>query len=428
MLCEITTDKATLEVESYHKGTLLKIIGQPGSELPVNSVIAIIGDPDDEIPEELLAGGVQEEAAAPAEAEAAAQPGPAPAPAPVAAAKTLASRPVAEPLVETAASAGRLFVSPRARKLARAEHVPLVVVRGRGPEGRIVELDVKEYADKVKQAKVTPLARKLACRRNVDVLTLAAEGKKVTKEDVLAARPLASAAAAAPPRTMPKAGRVGLTAMRRIIAQRMTLSKREIPCYYLNMDVDMTDLMETRRRFNSRSDVKVSINDYIIVACARALAEFPEANSKWDGDGIIYRGECNVSFAVALDAGLVVPVVKNVERKNLKQVAVESRELIEKARGKRLLPEEYEGGSMTVSNLGTFGIKHFTAIVNPGESCILGLGIIEDRVVVRQGGIHIRKMMTVTLAADHRLVDGAVGAKFLERIRDLLESPSQLEK
>ena len=190
----------------------------------------------------------------------------------------------------------------------------------------------------------------------------------------------------------------------------------------------MTDLMETRRRFNGRSDVKVSINDYIVVACARALAEFPEANSKWDGDGIIYRGECNVSFAVALDAGLVVPVVKNVERKDLKQVAGESRELIEKARGKRLLPEQYEGGSMTVSNLGTFGIKHFTPIVNPGESCILGLGIIEDRVVVRQGGIHIRKMMTMTLAVDHRLVDGAVGAKFLERIRDLLESPSQLEQ
>jgi pyruvate dehydrogenase E2 component (dihydrolipoamide acetyltransferase) len=221
---------------------------------------------------------------------------------------------------------------------------------------------------------------------------------------------------------------VALTPMRRIIAERMSQSKRDIPCYYLHMDADMTELMESRRRFNARGDHRISINDYIIVACARALAEFPDVNSRWDGDGITYRGECNVSFAVALDSGLIVPVVKNIERKNLQQVADDSRALIEKARNKKLLPEEYEGGCMTISNLGTFGVKHFIPIVNPGESCILGLGTIEDRVVVRQGGIHIRKIMTMTLAADHRLVDGAVGARFLERIRDMLENPTCLEK
>jgi pyruvate dehydrogenase E2 component (dihydrolipoamide acetyltransferase) len=158
------------------------------------------------------------------------------------------------------------------------------------------------------------------------------------------------------------------------------------------------------------------------------LAEFPDANSKWDGDGIIYRGEANVGFAIALDPGLIVPVVKNIERKSLREVAAESRQLTEKARGKKLLPDEYEGGCMTVSNLGMFGVKHFVPIINPGESCILGVGIIEDRVVVRQGGIHLRKMTTLTLAADHRLIDGAVGAKFLERLRDLLELPAELEK
>jgi len=431
ILCEITTDKATLEVESYAKGTLLKILAPTGQPLPVNSLIAVVGDPGEAIPAELLAGGVQADvpAAAPT-APAAVTPAPAatptaPArePAPVAAKPQPAHTPVE---IDISAAPGRLFASPRARKLAADEHVPLAAVKGSGPNGRIVEKDVAAYADKVRQIGVTPLARKLAAERGVDVLALAAEGKKVTRDDVMAAQPVATPAAVT--RVVPRAGKVGLTPMRRIIAERMCQSKRDIPCYYLHMDADMTDLMEARRRFNARGDLRVAINDYIIVACARALAEFPDVNSRWDGDGITYRGECNVGLAVALDAGLIVTVVKNIERKSLAQVAEDSRTLIEKARGKKLLPEEYEGGCMTISNLGTFGVKHFIPIVNPGESCILGLGMIEDRVVVRQGGIHIRKVMTMTLAADHRLVDGAVGAKFLERIRDLLENPTQLEK
>ncbi|MBN2583876.1 MAG: 2-oxo acid dehydrogenase subunit E2 [Planctomycetes bacterium] len=429
VLCEITTDKATLEVESYVKGTLLKILGQAGQELPVNSLIAVVGDPGEEVPADLLAGGVQADApAAPAPAAPAAPvPQPALTPQPKAAPSATKPQSAPEPeVVEVPVASGRIFVSPRARKLAADEHVPLVVLKGSGPNGRIVEKDVADYLAKVKQAGVTPLARKLAAERGVDVVALAAEGKKVTKEDVLAAQPVA--VAAAPQRVMPKGGKVGLTPMRRIIAERMSQSKREIPCYYLHMDADMTELMEARRRFNAKGDVRVSINDYILVACGRALAEFPDVNSRWDGDGITYRGECNVSFAVALDSGLIVPVVKNIERKTLQQVSDDSRTLIEKARGKKLLPEEYEGGCMTVSNLGTFGVKHFIPIVNPGESSILGLGTIEDRVVVRQGGIHIRKVMTMTLAVDHRTVDGAVGAKFLERIRDLLENPTQLEK
>ncbi|HOI56236.1 MAG TPA: dihydrolipoamide acetyltransferase family protein [Phycisphaerae bacterium] len=433
VLCEITTDKATLEVESYVKGTLLKILGPTGQPLPVNSLIAVVGDPGEAIPADLLAGGVQADAptAAPA-APAAATPAPAPtpsAPAPAREPAPVAAKPQPAPapaVLDIPAASGRLFASPRARKLAAHEHVPLVALKGSGPNGRVVEKDVAVYADKVRQIGVTPLARKLAAERGVDVLALAAEGKKVTRDDVVAAQPVTAPAAVT--RVMPRAGKVGLTPMRRIIAERMCQSKRDIPCYYLHMDADMTDLMEARRRFNARGDLRVSINDYIVVACARALAEFPDVNSRWDGDGITYRGECNVSFAVALDAGLIVPVVKNIERKTLPQVAEDSRTLIEKARGKKLLPAEYEGGCMTISNLGTFGVKHFIPIVNPGESCILGLGMIEDRVVVRQGGIHIRKVMTMTLAADHRLVDGAVGAKFLERIRDLLENPTQLEK
>jgi pyruvate dehydrogenase E2 component (dihydrolipoamide acetyltransferase) len=435
VLCEITTDKATFEVESFQQGTVLKIIASPGEELPVNAIIAILGDPGEAIPAAVLA-----EAAAPPPPESgAAAEAPAPVAAPIAKpaeaekpfivvpAQTMAVAAAAPAAtVETAAPAGKVFASPRARKLAASEHVPLVVLRGSGPEGRIVEADVVAYVAKLNAADVTPLARKIACERQVDVLALAVGGKKVTKEDVLAAKPVAAPAARRP--TVLKAGRVKLTPMRRIIAERMCQSKREIPCYYVHMDADMTDLMEARKRNNSKGGVRFSVDDYILIACGRALAEFPDCNTKWDGDGIIYRGEANVGFAVALEQGLIVPVVKNIERKNLAQVAVETKQLVEKARNKKLLPSEYEGGCMTISNLGMFGVKHFIAIVNPGESCILGLGAIEERVVVRQGGIHIRRMMTLTMALDHRLIDGAPGAKFTERIRDLLENPAELEK
>ena len=433
ILCEITTDKATLEVESTVQGTVLKIIGQPGQELPVNALIAVVGDPGEAIPAELLSAAPAAPAAKADKPEAKkAAPAPAPKPAaPVAKPAASLAKPKAAPAPALTANSGRMFVSPRARKLAAGEHIPLLVLKGSGPEGRIVEADVKVYLGRFEELKVTPLARKVACERNVDVVALAAGGKKVTREDVEAAEPAKAPAAASAGLGIvaPKGGRVSLTPMRRIIAQRMLESKSEIPCYYLHMDVDFTDLMASRSKLNQRNNggPRVSINDYIVVACAKALSEFPEANSAWDGDGILFRDSINVSIAVALEQGLIVPVVKNIEGRNLLGVAVESKKLIEKARGKKLLPDEYEGGAMTVSNLGMYGVKHFVPVVNPGESCILGLGIIEERVVVRHGGMFIRQMMTMTLACDHRLVDGAVGARFLERIRDLLEQPAQLE-
>lgn len=442
VLCEITTDKATLEVESYVKGTVLKIAAETGVDIPVNSIIALVGAEGEEIPASLLAeieaGPAEAAEAAPAAAtepaekptlkvESKAEPAPAPAPKSQAE-KPAAPAPKAAPAAPPApaASAGRIFVSPRARKLAEGEYVPLNVLRGSGPNGRIVEADVADYLKRIDEAKITPLARKIAYQRGVDLAALAAGGTKVTREMVEAA-PAAVASGAGAYR-QPKSGQVKLTTMRRIIAQRMLQSKQEIPGYYLHMDVDLTDLMDARRKLNAKGDVKVSINDYFLVACGRALAEFPAVNSRWLDGGIEYRGECNVGLAVALEEGLIVPVVRNIEQKHLTQVAADSRSLIEKARGKKLLPEEFEGGSMTISNLGGYSVKHFIPVINPGESCIMGLGVIEDRVVVRQGGIHIRKMMTMTIAFDHRLVDGAVGAQFMERVRDLLEAPGELEK
>jgi pyruvate dehydrogenase E2 component (dihydrolipoamide acetyltransferase) len=263
VLCDITTDKATIEFESYQRGTLLKIVAPAGVELPIDSLIAVLGEPGERVPPEVLAEA-KAAAAAPAQktAEPAQPAAQAPAPKPAAVtAPAPAAKPVAAPAVVeeiVVAPTGKIFVSPRARTLAAASHVPLLALRGSGPNGRIVEVDVASYLAKVEAAQVTPLARKLACERNVDVLALVAEGKKVTKDDVLAAKPITPSAA---PARVLKTGRVKLTPMRRIIAERMAQSKREIPGYYLHMDADLTDLMEARKRLNNKTSEKVSIND-----------------------------------------------------------------------------------------------------------------------------------------------------------------------
>jgi pyruvate dehydrogenase E2 component (dihydrolipoamide acetyltransferase) len=206
----------------------------------------------------------------------------------------------------------------------------------------------------------------------------------------------------------------------------MLESKQTIPCYYLEMDADMTDLVDLRSRLNAEGKPKVAFNDFVIKACGKALRLFSAVNSRWASGGVERRTEVNVGLAVALDEGLIVPVVREADKKSLRQVAAETADLAARARANRLRPDEYQDGCMTVTNLGMFGIRSFIPIVNPGESTILGLGMIEDRVVARQGTIEIRKVMTLTLAADHRLVDGAVGAQFLETVRDALEAPGQL--
>jgi len=268
--------------------------------------------------------------------------------------------------------------------------------------------------------KASPLARKLAGRQGVHLAAVRGTGPggKVMKADVLAA-------ARAP---APAAGEVvPLTAMRRIVAERMLRSKQTIPCYYLQMDADMTDLADLRARLNAAAkDGKIAFNDFVIKACALALKAFPQVNSRWVEGGIERRAAVHVGLAVALDEGLIVPVVRNADAKTLHEIACETADLAQRARSKRLLPDEYQEGCLTVSNLGMFGIRNFIPVVNPGESAILGLGVIQDRVVCCQGNIKVRKVMSMTLSADHRLVDGAVGAQFLERIRDLLEAPQKL--
>ena len=311
-----------------------------------------------------------------------------------------------------------MVASPRARRAARESGVALESIRGTGPGGRIIEADVAAASAAAPRVKASPLAGKMAAAQGVDLATVRGTGHagKVMKADVLAG-PRAAAGEVVP-----------LTAMRRIVAERMTFSKQTIPCYYLSMDVDMTDLACLRNKLNLKANgkPKISFNDFVIKACGLALRMFPMANSRWVEGGAERRGVAHVGLAVALDEGLMVPVVRDADSKPIRRIASETADLAARARSKKLVPDEYQGGCMTVSNLGMFGIRSFIAVVNPGESTILGLGVIQGRVVYRQGGIQVRSMMTVTLSVDHRLVDGAVGAQFLETIRDLLETPQKL--
>jgi pyruvate dehydrogenase E2 component (dihydrolipoamide acetyltransferase) len=418
VLCDITTDKATLEVESYYRGTLLKVLAPAGKELPVGALIAVIGDPGERIPEDILAQAVAAAPAKKAAPQGAAAPG-----APPAAAAVAAEAPAAS-------AGGRIVASPRARRAAEELLVDLSRVRGTGPGGRIVEADVFARAKGGTAVKASPVARKMAAQMGVDLAAVAAAGGKVMKEDVLRAASAASTplTQVVPPTVPGKPGEVvPLSAMRRIIAERMLLSKQTMPCYYLEMDADVTDLVCLRNKMNARPGAqKVTFNDFVLKACGVALKMFPAVNSRRVEGGIERRAEVSIGFAVSLDDGLIVPVVRNVDSKSLEQVAAESAGLVERARSKKLQPHEYQNGCMTVSNLGMYGIRSFIPVVNPGESSILGLGMIADRVVFRQGGIQVRKIMALTLSADHRLVDGAMGAQFLEVIRDALEAPQRL--
>ena len=421
ILCEITTDKATLEVESYHAGTLLKIVAPTGRELPVGTLIAVMGAPGEAIPAEILVGSPDASASGSRQAPKPAKPG-------VAA--------TAEPQVAAALPlSGRVFASPRARRVAREAGVALASLRGTGPGGRIVEADVLAATRAAPAVKASPLARKAAAASGVDLaaLTGTGHGGKVMRDDVLAAaEDLEAAPKPAPAAVYPAQGHgtpgevVPLSSMRRIISERMLESKRSIPCYYLEMDADVTDLVALRNKLNTKGAPKITFNDFILKACGVALKAFPIVNSRWVAAGIERRRECSVGFAVALDDGLIVPVVRDTDRKPLRQLSAEAAGLTERARSKKLRPDEYQGGSMTVSNLGMYGIRSFIPVTNPGESTILGLGMIDDRVVFRQGGIQVRKIMAMTLAVDHRLIDGAVGAQFLEMIRDGLEAPTKL--
>ena len=397
----IQTDKAEVECESTASGVLRKILVEPGVLVPVLTVVGLVGEADEPLPD--LA---QYAASSAAVAEAA------PEVVPEAAAG-------AAPGIEAPASApleGGAFVSPRARKAAREKGIDAGKLAGSGVMGRVMEADVLALAD----IKIAPTAKRMAANAGLDISGLQGTGAggKITKADVAAA--MAARPAAAPrPGVPPGVRRIPLTPMRRIIAERMSASKYAAPHYYITVEADMSGCKAFRAGLTA---FKASYNDLVLYATAQALLEFPAVNAQWAGDAIIEMPDINLGVAVALPTGLIVPVVKKAQDLSLEALCAATKELAEKAKNGKLLPDDYQGNTFTVTNLGVFGVDHFTAIINQPDSAIIAVGQMKDEVIVIDGGIHIRPMMKLTMSSDHRVVDGALAAQFMGRLKELLEA------
>ena len=389
VIAEIETDKATMEVEAVDEGEVLEILVAEGSEgVKVNTPIA------------RLAGDNAAPAPKKAEAAPAAE---APKEAPKAEAPKAETKAAPAPV---AASGERIFASPLARRLAKMAGLDLASIKGTGPHGRIVKRDVEAAeanggatAAKADTAKAAPAA---------------AEGKK-------------------PAPTLAQLGipdgsydLVPLDGMRKAIARRLVDSVNNVPHFPLFIDVELDALMAARAQINKMLEprgIKVSVNDFIIKAAAMALKAVPEANASYTPEGIAMHHNADVSMAVAIDGGLITPIIRKAETKGLAQIATESKDLATRARDRKLKPEEFQGGTFSVSNLGMFGIKQFTSIINEPQGCIMSVGAGEPRPVVKNGELTVATVMTVTLTCDHRVVDGAVGARFLQAFKPLLEDP-----
>jgi pyruvate dehydrogenase E2 component (dihydrolipoamide acetyltransferase) len=403
VIAEIETDKATMEVEAVDEGTLGKIIVAEGTEgVAVNAPIAVLAeDGDDKAAVAAAAKDAAAEAPAPAaKAEtpaapaAPAAPAPASKPAPVAApAPAPKPAPVAKPAAPTAAG-GRVFASPLARRLARDGGIDIARVPGSGPNGRIIKADVEAF--------------------------VASGGHGMAAGGLFAGAGQAFGPANA--RVEPHSN------MRKVIARRLTESKQTVPHFYVAMDCDIGALLALRKEVNEIDEsLKISVNDFIIRASALALRKVPEANVSWADDGMKVFDAADISVAVATEGGgLITPIVRAADRKGLAAISAEAKDLVARARSGKLTPDEYQGGTFSISNMGMFGVREFTAIINPPQSCILAVGAGEERAVVRDGEIVIRNMMTLTLSCDHRAVDGALGAKLLGAIKELIEHPVRL--
>lgn len=396
----VQTDKAEIEVESTATGTLRKIIVAAGIEVPVLTVVALVGDASEALPE---IAAPAKKAAAPAAAAAAPTPTSQTRP-------TGQTSPMTQP-VETSAA----VVSPRAKKLAGEHHINAAALSGTGPAGRVLSDDVQAYLEQLDATKITPVAKRLAAAQGIDVRRVKGTGPggKITKEDVQAIQP-ATAAASAPGGVK----RVPLNPMRTVIARRMAESKYSAPHYYVTVEIDMA----AAKAYRAALPYKVSFNDLVLYGTMLALKEFPAVNARWAGDAIEIVDDINLGMAVALPGGLIVPVVKRAQALTLEGLAKQTRALAEKAQAGKLLPDDYSGNTFTISNLGAFGVDHFTAIINQPDAAIIAVGQIKDRVVVIDGGIHVRPIMKLTISSDHRIIDGALAAKFMGRLREIIEA------
>ena len=408
ILCEIETDKATMEVEATDEGTLARIVAPAGSEaVPVNAIIGLIleeGEDTSALEGAEAAASAAAPAAPPAApaAEAAAESAPAASAAPTAAAAPSPGGNGATPAAPQREPGARIFASPLARRMAKQAGLALEAIAGTGPNGRIVKVDVEAA---IASAAAAP-APAVAASAPAPAAPVAA--------------PVTPAAPAAAYQDAPA------STMRKVIAQRLQEAKREVPHFYLTIDCAVDALLETRAQLNERSDAyTLSVNDCVIRAAALALRKVPTANASWVDGALRQYTSADVSVAVAIEDGLVTPIVRNADAKGLAEISAEVKELAGRARAKPmgLAPEEYQGGTFSVSNLGMFGIKEFAAIINPPQSMILAVGTAEQRPVVRDGALAVATMMSCTLSVDHRVVDGALGARFLQAFKGLIEDP-----
>jgi pyruvate dehydrogenase E2 component (dihydrolipoamide acetyltransferase) len=419
ILFEIETDKAVLEVESFHAGTLLKIVAGEGVTVPVQSTVAFVGDPGEPVPE--LATPKSEVRGPKSEAgDAHSRPTPHPGPSrtETAAKQTAVQRrsvpsPAAAPVTELLPPPEEFFkISPRAAKLARESVIDPKPIAGSGPGGRVVERDVKRYMEEhgYQRLRVTPTAKKLAAREGIDLLRLEPkdDGEAITVADVerlVAERPKP------------------LSRMRQIIAQRLTESYTHAPHFFVTVSVDVTEL-EALRAERKAQGTPYTLTDFILKAAALALEQFPTVNSTSDGESVRWHSRIDLGFAVALEHGLVVPVIRQADELTLAEIHQRAQELTAKARAGQLTPAEMTGSTFTVSNLGMMDVENFTAIINPGESAILAVSSGSKQPVVRNDEVVVRSMMKMTLSSDHRLIDGAQAARFLNAIRKTLEETS----
>ena len=423
VIAEIETDKATMEVEAVDEGTLGKIIVQEGTQgVAVNQVIAL-----------LLEEG-EDASALEAAAERSPLPsrkpidGGAPAPAPEAAPAPAPKSNGAQAPAAPAHAGNRIFASPLAKRMAEQSGLDLSQIQGSGPNGRIVKHDV--------EAAISGGTAKKGAK------PAAAEGAKTEAAKPAPSQAAAQAAAQSPaaaPSAQKPAGvdakdfstKLGIkfreipnSGMRKVIARRLTEAKQTVPHFYLTIDLQIDQLLKTRAELNSRSDeYKLSVNDFVIRATALALKKVPAANAAWTDDAILQYENADISVAVATPTGLITPIIKAAETKGLVEISNAMKDLAKRARDGKLKPEEFQGGTFSISNLGMFGVREFGAIINPPQGCILAVGAGEQRPIVKDGALAVATVMSCTLSVDHRVVDGAVGAEFLAVFKKLIEDP-----
>ena len=386
LIAEIETDKATMEVEAVDEGVIGKILVSEGQEsIKVNQPIAVLLEKDESLSDLVIENNVTDkpnEVIKETKVE-------------ISDVVVLNNEPKNKSVSEEANSkinnnlskssnSSRLFATPLAKRLAKQMDIDLSLLKGSGPNGRILKFDVENYkGDK---------------KLNTNQVSISNDTSEIVKN----------------------------SSMRKTIAERLVKSKNEAPHFYLSIDCNIEELLKARSSINSMSngEYKISVNDMIIKAASATLIKVPKANASWENENTRYFKNTDISVAVAIEGGLITPIVKNVESKGLQEISQDMKVLAQKAKEGKLMPEEYVGGSFSISNLGMYGIKEFSAVINPPQGCILAVGAGEQRAIVINNQISIATMMTVTLSCDHRVVDGAVGAEFLSKFKEFIENPS----